>query len=113
MPKDLPLRRFTTVAEYLAVPTTITRDGVPIGQFLPQAWLDKVQPVSAPTLEYSGEIVAQKEIHVDEQVKKAIEPDKPRVVETSKGPKVVKGLGDVPGVTSGFGQSRPAPKPKK
>lgn len=109
--KELPIRKFTTVVEFLTEPTTITNNGAAIGQFLPKVWLDKV-----PTIPVRDRAVGEGGVNVDD-VKKAIEPDKVKIQERpGKPPELSKGLGDIPGMTRSdptFGQSRPAPKPGK
>lgn len=78
--KELPIRKFTTVVGYLTETVTITVDGRPIGTYTP-IWKTEVKA------------------HMDEPIRKAIEPEQ---VKQTDG-RLSKGLGTLPG--------QPAPKP--
>jgi hypothetical protein len=91
--KTLPIRKFTTVVSYLTEAVAITNDGKVIGTFTP----------------------AQNGGHVEEPVKKAIEPDKAKEV----GGQMRKGLGPLPGEAPtptrpdpAYQRFNPVPKPK-
>lgn len=92
--KELPIRRFTTVVDYLVEETIITKGGVAIGTYRP--W--------SPPVEVAGGVAV-----MDDTARKAIEPDKTKV---ERG-QIRKGLGDLPGEERKEVQWRPVPKPGK
>jgi hypothetical protein len=110
--KELPIRKFTTVYEFLADDTIITKDGQPIGVYTPiDLWNRTAGALNKMV----------KEASMEEPIKKAIEADE--VKSTPRG-QLRKGLGEIPGDPTAtapekhypmgtFGGPKAAPKPGK
>lgn len=110
--KEVPIRRFTTVVNYLTEPVNITNNGETIGFYTPLSHLSAIAK-DVPVIE------SIKEASVQDPVKKAIEIEKPRVDKTGQ---IRKGLGPLPGEPTGeptldvdrtYREFRPVPKPGK